>query len=140
MGDSEELIRKWCVHGISLALIEFMYRKFKRTGKRDKVFLATKFGDERSKPNYADDTPENVRACLKRSLERLGVETIDLYYLHRLAVAHYGAKAYKLLTHLLCHIGQTLLCQSRYADNLNLSRYPLSEFTHRKLLELWRSS
>ncbi|KIM70472.1 hypothetical protein SCLCIDRAFT_100706 [Scleroderma citrinum Foug A] len=66
-GDSEELIGKW----------------FKRTGKRDKIFLATKFGVESSKPNYADGTPENARACLKRSLERLGVETIDLYYLHR---------------------------------------------------------
>lgn len=66
-GDSEELIGKW----------------FRRTGKRDKIFLATKFGAEHTKPNYADGTPENARACLKRSLERLGVETIDLYYLHR---------------------------------------------------------
>ncbi|KIM54237.1 hypothetical protein SCLCIDRAFT_1154802 [Scleroderma citrinum Foug A] len=65
--DSEELIGKW----------------FKRTGKRDKVFLATKFGADRSKPKHVDATPENARACLKRSLERLGVETIDLYYLHR---------------------------------------------------------
>ncbi|KIM65076.1 hypothetical protein SCLCIDRAFT_1212560 [Scleroderma citrinum Foug A] len=66
-GDSEELIGKW----------------FKRTGRRDKIFLATKFGFDFSKPNNADGTPENARACLKRSLERLGVETIDLYYLHR---------------------------------------------------------
>jgi len=35
-------------------------------------------------------------------MERLGVETIDLYYLHR-SVAYYGAKAYKLLTHFLSH-------------------------------------
>ncbi|KAL4071442.1 NADP-dependent oxidoreductase domain-containing protein [Scleroderma yunnanense] len=66
-GDSEELIGKW----------------FKRTGKRDEIFLATKFGCDSSKPLGVDATPENARACLKTSLERLGVETIDLYYLHR---------------------------------------------------------
>ncbi|KAL4071443.1 NADP-dependent oxidoreductase domain-containing protein [Scleroderma yunnanense] len=66
-GDSEELIGKW----------------FKRTGKRDKIFLATKFGLDRSKSQSVDGTPEYARSCLKLSLERLGVETIDLYYLHR---------------------------------------------------------
>ena len=56
-------------------------------GRRDEVFLATKFGIVRD-PN--DPTvrgisgrPEYVRAACDASLKRLGVDTIDLYYQHR---------------------------------------------------------
>ncbi|KAH8819153.1 NADP-dependent oxidoreductase domain-containing protein [Xylogone sp. PMI_703] len=67
--DSEEIIGKW----------------FKRTGKRSDIFIATKFGlvfengaqAERSDPAY-------VKAACAKSLEKLGIETIDLYYCHRL--------------------------------------------------------
>ncbi len=56
-------------------------------GKRDKVFLATKFGIVRDKANPAvrgvNGRPEYVRQCCDASLKRLGVETIDLYYQHR---------------------------------------------------------
>jgi aryl-alcohol dehydrogenase-like predicted oxidoreductase len=55
--------------------------------RRDKVVLATKFGILR---DLADPTkrglsgrPDYVRASCEGSLKRLGVETIDLYYLHR---------------------------------------------------------
>jgi aryl-alcohol dehydrogenase-like predicted oxidoreductase len=55
-------------------------------GRRDKVVIATKFGIERK----ADGTrlgingkPDYVRAACEASLRRLGVETIDLYYQHR---------------------------------------------------------
>src|SRR5262245_9024055 len=55
--------------------------------RRSAVVLATKFG---SVPNPAggtsvavDGRPERVRSCCDASLARLGVETIDLYYLHR---------------------------------------------------------
>ena len=54
-------------------------------GKRDKVVLATKFGNIRlpdGKPG-ADGRPEYMRQCCEASLKRLGVETIDLYYVHR---------------------------------------------------------
>ena len=54
--------------------------------RRDQVVLATKFGIQRG----ADPTrrtingrPEYVRAACDASLKRLGVETIDLYYQHR---------------------------------------------------------
>jgi aryl-alcohol dehydrogenase-like predicted oxidoreductase len=56
-------------------------------GKRDKIVLATKFGIIR---DPADPTargvngrPEYVRKACEASLRRLGVETIDLYYQHR---------------------------------------------------------
>jgi len=56
-------------------------------GRRDKVFLATKFGIVRDKANPAargvSGKPEYVRASCEASLKRLGVETIDLYYQHR---------------------------------------------------------
>ncbi|MFG1361305.1 aldo/keto reductase [Xanthobacter pseudotagetidis] len=55
-------------------------------GRRDKVVLATKFGNRRG-PNGERlgvcGTPDYVRAACDASLERLGVDTIDLYYLHR---------------------------------------------------------
>jgi aryl-alcohol dehydrogenase-like predicted oxidoreductase len=53
-------------------------------GIRDKVVLATKFGQvTREGKSGIDGTPENVRQACDGSLKRLGVETIDLYYQHR---------------------------------------------------------
>lgn len=55
-------------------------------GRRDKVFLATKFGILRSSdPNFrgVNGRPEYVRAACEASLRRLGLDTIDLYYQHR---------------------------------------------------------
>ena len=64
-GDSEDLLAKW----------------FARKGKRDSIFLATKFG-------YADNNalgyptlrsdPEFVKAAREKSLKRLGVSKIDV--------------------------------------------------------------
>jgi aryl-alcohol dehydrogenase-like predicted oxidoreductase len=55
-------------------------------GRRERVIVATKFGNVRN----ADGTfagvngkPEYVRQCCDRSLRRLGVDVIDLYYQHR---------------------------------------------------------
>ena len=55
-------------------------RRFKRTGKRSDIFLATKFGFT---PDLTiDGSPTHVRAAAASSLKRLGVDTIDLFYLH----------------------------------------------------------
>ena len=55
-------------------------------GRREDVVLATKFGNVRG-PNGEflgiDCSPGYVRSACEASLERLGVETIDLYYQHR---------------------------------------------------------
>ena len=54
--------------------------------RRDKAFLATKFGNVRTPDgNWADvnGSPEYVRQACEDSLKRLGVDTIDLYYQHR---------------------------------------------------------
>ena len=55
-------------------------------GKRDKVFLATKFGNVRG-PNGeflgVSGKPEYVKAACEASLKRLEVDMIDLYYQHR---------------------------------------------------------
>ncbi|KAJ7813692.1 NADP-dependent oxidoreductase domain-containing protein [Mycena olivaceomarginata] len=65
-GDSEELIGKW----------------FKRTGKRADIFLCSKFG--LAPPTYAPDgSPAYVKTATESSLKKLGVNYIDLYYLHR---------------------------------------------------------
>ncbi|MBC8066005.1 MAG: aldo/keto reductase [Chlorobia bacterium] len=64
--------------------------------RRDEVFLATKFGNvyDKSLTNHQDQveanvqwivdgTPEYARRAIDLSLQRLGVDQIDLYYLHR---------------------------------------------------------
>ncbi|RYE82795.1 MAG: aldo/keto reductase [Hyphomicrobiales bacterium] len=52
---------------------------------RDQVVIATKFGFgyENGKSIGPDSRPENMRRALDSSLQRLGIETIDLYYQHR---------------------------------------------------------
>ena len=55
--------------------------------RRSEVVLATKFGlvpaEGSSVPGGVDGSPEHVREAVHASLERLGVDHIDLYYLHR---------------------------------------------------------
>jgi aryl-alcohol dehydrogenase-like predicted oxidoreductase len=60
---------------------------------RKKIFIATKFGfrqaepDDKSLPGtgatYVDASPAYIKTAVEKSLKRLGIETIDLYYAHR---------------------------------------------------------
>jgi aryl-alcohol dehydrogenase-like predicted oxidoreductase len=80
--------------GVTLLDTADMYGPFKNEelvgralrGRRDRVTVATKFGNER-KPDGTyvgvNGRPEYVRAACDGSLRRLGVERIDLYYQHR---------------------------------------------------------
>lgn len=55
-------------------------------GKRDKFFIATKFGNEREEDGTwigINGKPEYVRKACEASLQRLGTSYIDLYYQHR---------------------------------------------------------
>jgi aryl-alcohol dehydrogenase-like predicted oxidoreductase len=56
-------------------------------GRRSQFFVATKFGIVRDPANTArrgvDGSPAYVRKSIEGSLRRLGIETIDLYYQHR---------------------------------------------------------
>jgi aryl-alcohol dehydrogenase-like predicted oxidoreductase len=55
-------------------------------GRRDQVALATKFGivrDEDGTRRGVDGSPEYVRRACEASLQRLGIDHIDLYYQHR---------------------------------------------------------
>ena len=66
---NEKLIGKW----------------FKDTGRRKEIFLATKFGnlrDAQGNPTVRGDKEWVKQAC-HDSLERLGVDYVDLYYQHR---------------------------------------------------------
>ena len=54
--------------------------------RRDQVVLATKFGNVRTADGGwggVNGKPEYVKQCCDASLQRLGVEVIDLYYQHR---------------------------------------------------------
>jgi aryl-alcohol dehydrogenase-like predicted oxidoreductase len=56
---------------------------------RNKVMVATKFGYVRTHDNphdwSIDNRPEFIKVAVDRSLKRLGVDVIDLYYMHRRA-------------------------------------------------------
>lgn len=59
--------------------------------KRDKIFIATKFGfrmrngvgEVFSGDSYIDGSPKYIKQAVEESLKRLKIETIDLYYAHR---------------------------------------------------------
>ena len=55
-------------------------------GRRDNVIIATKFGQTKleSGGNGVDGRPEYVQAACEASLKRLGLDVIDLYYVHRI--------------------------------------------------------
>jgi aryl-alcohol dehydrogenase-like predicted oxidoreductase len=56
-------------------------------GRRDKLVIASKFGnrlDREQSGRALDGRPEYVRQAVEASLTRLGVDHIDLHYLHRL--------------------------------------------------------
>jgi aryl-alcohol dehydrogenase-like predicted oxidoreductase len=64
---------------------EELVGKFLREVPRDKVVVATKFGFKYGggKISGTDSSAENVRRACEGSLKRLGIETIDLLYQHR---------------------------------------------------------
>lgn len=53
---------------------------------RDKVFIATKFGFRyrEDKTTYVDASPAYMKTAVEGSLKRLKIDTIDLYYAHRI--------------------------------------------------------
>jgi aryl-alcohol dehydrogenase-like predicted oxidoreductase len=63
---------------------ELVSRVLAELGNRGEVQVATKFGIVRTEQGVSlDGRPENVRGYADASLKRLGVDVIDLYYLHR---------------------------------------------------------
>jgi len=64
---------------------EELVGKFLRETSRDEIIVATKFGFRFGPSGITgvDSSPENVRRACEASLKRLGIETIDLYYQHR---------------------------------------------------------
>ncbi|MCJ8158400.1 aldo/keto reductase [Sphingomonas sp. LaA6.9] len=55
------------------------------SGRRDGLVIATKFGFRFDESGFrgVDSSPGNIRRACEGSLRRLGIETIDLYYQHR---------------------------------------------------------
>jgi len=64
---------------------EDLLGRFLREVPRESVVVATKFGFRIGSDGIrgVDSSPENVRRACDASLQRLGIETIDLYYQHR---------------------------------------------------------
>jgi aryl-alcohol dehydrogenase-like predicted oxidoreductase len=90
------LIRSAVEHGITLFDTAEVYGPFTNeelVGEalapvRERVVFATKFGfkpgpDDQSRWNGLDSGPQHIREVAEASLKRLGIETIDLLYQHR---------------------------------------------------------
>ncbi|MCC7493121.1 MAG: aldo/keto reductase [Fimbriimonadaceae bacterium] len=62
---------------------EILGRAMAREGRREKLFVATKFtGSMGSGPNEGGSSRHHIRAQVEASLRRLGTDRIDLYYIH----------------------------------------------------------
>ncbi len=92
--EAERTIRRALDLGITFLDTADMYGPFTNerlvgqaiAGRRDEVVLATKFGNERAPDGRrlgVNGKPEYVRSACDASLQRLGVDVIDLYYQHR---------------------------------------------------------
>ncbi|KAM0518986.1 hypothetical protein ACHAPE_003977 [Trichoderma viride] len=69
-GDCEDLLGKWFAAN---------------PGKRENIFLATKFGIIPQKGSIkVDSSPEYCRQAIEKSLQRLGLPFVDLFYIHHL--------------------------------------------------------
>ncbi|KAH6613014.1 NADP-dependent oxidoreductase domain-containing protein [Boeremia exigua] len=69
-GDNEDLLGKWFAAN---------------PNKRSDIFLATKFANKTlpDGSSAVDSTPEYARTACEKSLQRLGLPSVDLYYVHR---------------------------------------------------------
>ncbi|KAJ7084963.1 NADP-dependent oxidoreductase domain-containing protein [Mycena epipterygia] len=114
-GDSEEFIGKW----------------FKRTGKRDEIFLATKFGFvPKDGLTTVDGSPEYAKLCVEKSLKKLGVDCIDLYYTHHTvgAMAEF-VKAGKVKHLGLCEVSSSTLRRAYAVHPIAAVQVEYSPFT-----------
>ncbi|MCW2696142.1 MAG: oxydo-reductase, aldo/keto reductase family [Modestobacter sp.] len=92
--EAERTIRRALDLGVTFLDTADMYGPFTNerlvgqaiAGRRDEVTLATKFGNERGEDGSfrgINGSPDYVRSACDASLQRLGVEVIELYYQHR---------------------------------------------------------
>src|SRR3954447_302154 len=91
--EAERTVRRALDLGVTFLDTADMYGPFTNellvgraiAGRRDEVVLATKFGNQRREDGTRigiNGRPEYVRAACDASLERLGVDHLDLYYQH----------------------------------------------------------
>lgn len=73
MGRSEEIISTWLANS---------------PGARDKMHIATKAGITGQAERRFNNDPAYLETCLDESLQRLGVDHVDLFYVHRYDKAH----------------------------------------------------
>ena len=72
-GRSEEIIGSWLA---------------KNTGARERLNIATKAGITGKAERRFNNDPDYLEACLDASLKRMGVDHVDLFYMHRYDKAH----------------------------------------------------
>lgn len=107
-GESETIIGKW----------------LRRSGRRNDVVIATKVAKWSRFPGLA---PDNIRAAAESSLQRLGVEAIDVYFSHeddpKIPIADtLGAYSRLIKEGKLRTIGASNFSTARLAESLDISK------------------
>ncbi|KAM0476218.1 hypothetical protein ACHAPX_006635 [Trichoderma viride] len=77
----------WDTSDIYFDNLEVLAKWFRRTGRRNDIFLASKFGlimGENLQLKGIDSSGEYCKKACEDSLQRLGIDCIDLYYVHHL--------------------------------------------------------
>lgn len=100
-------------------------------GYRSQMIIGTKFGYSTAEDTGIDASPENVRRCCEASLRNLGIDTIDLYYLHGMDAnvpveETFGAMAELVQAGKVRHLGLS----NHRADDIRKAHavHPLSAF------------
>ena len=92
-GDARRLVEQAIALGVTLFDTAAMYGRSEELlghaikGRRQGLVVATKFGvlvDEHGRPRGTDASPAAVRRACDEGLRRLGIDVIDLFYLHRI--------------------------------------------------------
>ncbi|KAK4062822.1 uncharacterized protein Triagg1_9692 [Trichoderma aggressivum f. europaeum] len=100
--DSEVLIGKW----------------LQRSGHRSDVFIATKFGQSKAGIHAIRSDPEYAHSACERSLQRLGVKQIDLFYCHRLDRKTPIEETVKAMVELKEYVGTEQNLHSTHIDSV----------------------
>jgi aryl-alcohol dehydrogenase-like predicted oxidoreductase len=100
------------------ALEQIIGRFLRERPDRDQIIICTKGGNNMV-TGARNFTPDYIRGCLEGSLQRLGVDAIDVYLLHNPSVQNLkSGDSFELLEKFKAEEDQTMGCIGEYAGGV----------------------